>query len=222
MKLKLLTLLSALFIAGAVNGQIFFQGFESSGADNWGFSTSPATYNTSGDVWAVVSSLGTIASASEGSSFWGMQDLDNPNGGGSFNHIIEFNSVDISSYGTVQLTFDYNAFGFDAGDDLLYQIAISTDGTDATDFGSEIFLIDGLNNGGVSTTGWDTLTLTLDSSVTNVALRLIGNQNGAGDYGGFDNVSLSAIPEPSTYAAILGGLALGMIYIRRRKQKVVA
>ncbi len=35
----------------------------------------------------------------------------------------------------------------------------------------------------------------------------------------FDDLTLSAIPEPSTYAALLGGLALCGIYSRRRKQQ---
>jgi hypothetical protein len=41
---------------------------------------------------------------------------------------------------------------------------------------------------------------------------------GGADYFGVDNVTLSvsAIPEPSTYAAIVGGLALGGAMIRRR------
>ncbi|MCD8483288.1 MAG: PEP-CTERM sorting domain-containing protein [Verrucomicrobia bacterium] len=33
-----------------------------------------------------------------------------------------------------------------------------------------------------------------------------------------DNISLTAIPEPSTYAAIFGALALGFIVLRRRRK----
>jgi hypothetical protein len=33
----------------------------------------------------------------------------------------------------------------------------------------------------------------------------------------FDNISLAAIPEPSTYAAIAGALALGFVALRRRR-----
>lgn len=35
----------------------------------------------------------------------------------------------------------------------------------------------------------------------------------------FDNVSLTAIPEPSTYAVIFGSLALGLVIIRRRLRR---
>ena len=59
-------------------GVVASAGFESGDS----VSTNIATYNTSGDVWGVVSSVGSISGPSEGDSFWGMQDLDNGNGGG--------------------------------------------------------------------------------------------------------------------------------------------
>ena len=47
-------------------------GFEAGDAVSLNIST---FYNTSGDVWAQVSSVGSISGPSEGASFWGIQDF---------------------------------------------------------------------------------------------------------------------------------------------------
>ncbi|MCF7688773.1 MAG: PEP-CTERM sorting domain-containing protein [Cephaloticoccus sp.] len=50
---------------------------------------------------------------------------------------------------------------------------------------------------------------------------LVGEFSGAAT---FDNVQfngVSAVPEPSTYAAILGAMALGFVAIRRRRNAAV-
>jgi hypothetical protein len=79
-------------------------------------------------------------------------------------------------------------------------------------------------------TTWRSLNQSITmSSITSASEIRIYGYNGSGSSGTFaiDRVTLNgtvtAVPEPSTYAAILGGVALlGVIAIRRRKQAVAA
>ena len=80
--------------------------------------TNIATYNTSGDVWGVVSSVGNISGPSAGDSFWGMQDLDNGNGGGSGYHTITVGPTDMSTVGASTLSFDYQSVGYESSDNI--------------------------------------------------------------------------------------------------------
>jgi hypothetical protein len=61
------------------------QDFSGDFSSGWAFTPDPATYNTGSDIWDTVSALSSINPV-VGTYFWGMQDLDNPNGGGAFWH----------------------------------------------------------------------------------------------------------------------------------------
>lgn len=167
------------------------QSFE--GAGTWSFTPSPAIYNTDGsttvsgdaDVWDVIEEFtGDISGASDGSFFWGMQDLDNGNGGGNFDHILAFTDINIAGYTSVEVSFDYYTIGFDAGDDLQYELLF--DGVSQ-----------GVNTLNPNSGAWTTVTETVPVGVVLVSLNLIGDQNGGSDYAGFDNVALCGIA-PST------------------------
>ncbi|GGH77781.1 DUF5689 domain-containing protein [Phaeocystidibacter marisrubri] len=153
------------------------QSFE--GSDSWTYSISPATYNTSGDVWATVSSLSSI-SPSAGSSFWGIQDLNNPNGGGAFVHTMDFDVVDISGISNVYLEFDYSTIGFDGPDSIGYVIETNN----GTTWGP-LSQLD-KNTGG----SWSTVSHKLPAGTQYVRLRILAAQDGGGDYAGIDNVQL--------------------------------
>lgn len=160
---------------------IVFQGFE--GNDNWGYTASPAPYNTSGDVWDIVTDLGGITPAT-GTQFWGMQDLENPNGGGAFVHTLAFDVVDVSTHANAAISFAYNVIGFDSTDYLEYEIFF-----DGTGQGT-VALFDG-QTGGASTTGWETASVAVLANTTSVSLTLSARQNGSSDYAGFDDVRIS-------------------------------
>jgi len=182
MKKILLFLLVAFYFSA--EAQIAFQGFEGTANDNWNFTNNPATYNTSGDVWASVGSVGTISSgAMSTSTFWGMQDLNNPNGGGNFQHTLSF-SQDVSGFVNVTVSFFYNAFEFDSGDNLDYELFY--DGASQ----GNVSLIAGANGGGVSSGGWVQEFINVPDVVNTVILVLKAEQNGGGDYAGWDNIEV--------------------------------
>jgi choice-of-anchor C domain-containing protein len=62
------------------------------------------------------------------------------------------------------------------------------------------------------------------SFTANTASTLLSFSNGTSGYSGavLDNVSVTAVPEPETYAMMLAGLGLMGTIARRRKQKAMA
>ena len=156
------------------------QSFE--GMDTWTYTNTPTSYNTSGDVWDVVSSLSSI-SPSDGSSFWGMQDLNNPNGGGSFNHFLDFDPVDVSGVSNAYVEFDYYTIGFDSSDSIAYAIEFDN-GTTWSSYTS-------LNK---NTNAWTKVSIQIPGSAQFARLRIVGFQNGGSDYAAIDNVRIAQGP----------------------------
>lgn len=156
------------------------QSFE--GSDTWTYTNTPATYNTSGDIWDIVSSLSSI-SPSDGSMFWGMQDLNNGNGGGAFDHILEFDPVDVSGVTNGYVEFDYYTIGFDSSDSLRYILEFDN----GTTWGPATQL-------NKDSQGWITESVQIPASAQYVRLQIIGYQNGGTDYAGVDNVRIAQGP----------------------------
>ncbi|WP_075343957.1 lamin tail domain-containing protein [Tenacibaculum agarivorans] len=155
-----------------------FQDFEG-GTDDWTNTINPTTYNTSGDVWANVSSLGgNVTTSQNGSSFWGMRDLNNPNGGGNFDHTITFDNVDISSSNGVSISFYYITDGYDSADNLSVEI-----------FHDDVS--QGEVNLDKNTDAWTEFTASVPDAVNNVRLTIIARQDGGSDYAGVDNFKIT-------------------------------
>lgn len=115
-------------------------------------------------------------------NFLGVMDLDDEgmNGTAGF-ATITFNTINISSAANgVILSFDYEFFEFDNGDDAYYTVTI--DGIDQP----EIQLINGMADlslaGSVSTP--------IPAGTSTLGLRFRIRQNGVADYAGFDNFSI--------------------------------
>lgn len=97
-----------------------------------------------------------------------------------------------------------------------FQASYSVDGLTFTDFGTaQLF----------NTSSFTIMTVTAPSALDNqttavIRLTLSGATGSVGDSGSgarFDNFQIAAVPEPSTYAALLGLLALGFVAYRRRR-----
>ncbi|MGD1845254.1 MAG: lamin tail domain-containing protein, partial [Salibacteraceae bacterium] len=197
----LIILLSVLLgLQASAQTLINFQGFEGTSSDTWNFTPTPATYNTEGDsivdgsddVWAVIQEFtGDIDTSSQGLYFWGMQDINNGNGGGNFYHTLDFDVVNLSAYmgQSVTVSFDYFSDGFDGTDSIEYQIAYDS---------SNVWAVNGiaLNK---NTQAWTTVSIQVPMNSPYVRLRLQALQNGSSDFAGFDNESVSAsasLPAP--------------------------
>ena len=195
MKTKFNFLLRIGLIAGLLMGSfqltraqgtvIAFNSFDSG---DWPMAADPAAYNTGSDIWDSVTSLSSI-NPSDGMMMWGMQDLDNPNGGGDFWHTLSFAGVDISTYSNVVLTFDYYTIGYDGSDSIGYIVEYDN----GTTWGPVTEL-------DKNTGTWTTVTVNVPADVTTIRLRLQARQNGGSDYAAFDNIVLSGSAGPTVIA----------------------
>lgn len=170
---------------------IVFQGFEGNSNDSWTYTLSPIACNDGGgDVWDVVSSLGSIGNSNSGMNFFGVQDLEG-NCGTVDGGTLSFNTIDISGYNDVVLSFAINVDGYDVanGDSISYELIYDniSQGTSIITVGSPY-----------STTGWEQISNAVPNSVTNVSLVLFVKQNGASDYAGFDDIQLQGTTISST------------------------
>ena len=116
MKKILLPLIMAVLLPAFSHAQvILFQGFEGTPSDDWNFMPMPAAYNPgNGDVWAVVSSVGSGSNdidPNTGNFFWGIRDTVNP-AEGNVRHVLDFDQVDVSNYTNVEISFTYKVFDF--------------------------------------------------------------------------------------------------------------
>lgn len=164
---------------------IVFQGFEVTANDTWTYTQSPVTCNNGGDVWDIVSSVGSISAANTGSNFFGIQDLDG-NCGTADGGTLSFDAIDITNYNDVTLSFAINVVGYDVanGDVITYEIFYddASQGITTVTVGSPY-----------STTDWETITQAIPNTVNSVRLQLAVKQNGGSDYAGFDDVKLQGV-----------------------------
>jgi hypothetical protein len=170
------------------------QDFDSN--DDIPYCSSPLPYaNTAAnDIWSTRPSVtsthgsGPAIFPTSGNLLWAMQDLENPNGGGSFEHFLDFVPVDLSSYtSNVVLTFDYNVFINAGGSDYVrYQVEYNAGSTwPSTPIN--------LQNGPGNTGGWQTATVNVPNGSTHVRLRIIGRFNSDDDVAAIDNVHIDQI-----------------------------
>lgn len=141
----------------------------------WNYTVDPIFYNQNDDIWNIVNSLSNVSSL--GGYFLGCRDLNNSYGGGPDSHQITFNTVDTSSQSGLILSFKYEIFEFDNGDDVTYEI--SFDGVSQ----GVVTLINGNND--YSETG--TEVINIPDFVNSVGFTLSIKQDGDTDMAGFDN-----------------------------------
>ena len=182
------------------------QSFEASG-DTWIPMTlsTPACTNGS-DRWDYSTSLNSIT-PNEGAQFWGIQDLNGTCGGATF-ETITLPNIDVSSYNNVVFSFTYNVIGYDNGDDMKYELFYDNVSQ------GEVVFVNGASN--FTSNDWDTISVNIPNTVTNVKVVLSVKQNGGSDYGGLDNVTLVGSPincvaatEPITNASNINFTLVG-------------
>lgn len=189
---KFVSYFYALFFSSVVlsQTQIEINSFEQTNADTWTpitLSTPPCTNGA--DQWDYATILTSI-SPNHLNQFWGIRDLDGSCGSGA-GETLTFPSINTSAYTNISISFDYNLFEFDTGDDLFYTLIIN--GVSQ----NEVQLFDGLSN--LSTNGWITETLNIPNGTNTVGFQIRVVQNGGGDYGGIDNVRLEGVLTASCF-----------------------
>lgn len=196
-----------LFVSKSTAQQILFQGFEGMATDNLTFTATPAKYNSiaAEDVWSDTTATTQIMPAT-GSRQWFMRDLENPSGGGAFEHTLDFGPVDVSTFSANTLTFKYFTNGYDADDSIGYYIAYDN-GTDWANYTP-------LNKNSLA---WETVTLNAPANTQFVRLRLAARQNGGSDYAAWDDVQLFSsqadmVPPIVVSAAVSGFNSLQIVF----------
>ncbi|MFT5077559.1 MAG: hypothetical protein ACI825_000259 [Planctomycetota bacterium] len=152
----------------------------------WTYAATPAFYLfpdlPDRDVWSPITTFNQVAADNDidtmTQTFLGCRDLNNANGGTPAAHVMIFDPVSVSALSNIKIAFDYNVFGFDGGDDVVYTYTI--DGTPTT-----VVLVSGMNEGGVTAEG--TVVINIPNGTTTVSFELSVKQNGNEDYAGFDN-----------------------------------
>ncbi|MBN8680757.1 MAG: choice-of-anchor I family protein [Chitinophagales bacterium] len=170
------------FMASMAAQQILFQGFEGSAQDNFSFTVSPAAYNNipAEDVWSDTTATSQISPAG-GNRQWFMRDLENPSGGGAFEHRLDFGPVDISAFTANTLSFQFHTLAYDSDDSIGYYIAYDN----GTDWNTYVPL-------NKNSQGWETVTINAPAGAAFIRLRLAARQNGGSDYAAWDNIQLSS------------------------------
>jgi len=165
---------------------LLFQSFENT---NVNYNISTPICNNAPDHWGPTTTMNNFNST-HGSHFWRIRDLNGSCGGNSFESIV-FNSVDISDYNYVELSFDYFFHEFDNGDDIILNYSCDNLGI------QQIVIIDGFSNS--SSGGWQTQLLEIPDSIQQFNFSLEIKQNGDNDYAGFDKVMIRGVQKDSTY-----------------------
>ncbi len=172
-----ITTLEASVIVG-----MYFQGFEGTDNDTWNYILTTPICSNSNDIWDVVSNVGSISAANTDTYFFGVQDLDG-NCGSSTGETISFESVDLSNYSDITLSFSINIVGYDVsnGDTISYEIFY--DGVSQ----GEVTITD---SSPYSTTDWEEISVSVPDNVVLLRMDINVVQNGGSDYAGIDDVKL--------------------------------
>lgn len=162
------------------------------------------------------------------------QDLD---GDGTNPTVIAWNGINIASLTSLEFSGDFAEFFDspgdidDADDSLLVEYQIDGSGFqnllafEGADFSSTTFNgifredtdFDGVGDGTALGDAATTFTKAIAGTGSTLDLRLTASLNSGDEDFAVDNFQVTAVPEPSVYAAALGLLALGFVAWRRRR-----
>lgn len=244
MKTKLaLASIAALGLASAQGAIVFSESFETDGQGTR-YTASQPFNDGSSDHWnrtdgSDISNVTSAYSGFDGSFFWAAEDVDDNGGNGNDEQTLLFSGIDISGFTDLAFSGLFGAGNENAAGSSAYDAADYVKVTYSIDGGTDTNLIwfSYLDNGDAfnEPIGLDTdfdgvadstlLSSALASFSANIAgtgssldLSIAVYMDAASEEIAFDNLQITGVPEPSTYAALAGLLALGFV-IRRRMGK---
>ncbi|NRD23250.1 T9SS type A sorting domain-containing protein [Winogradskyella litoriviva] len=173
---------------------IVIQDFDST-TPEWTYTLTPSENSaacvSNNDVWNVVSSLGNVTVPNSTGDFFGGRDLNGATGCGTTGTgTIDFDSVDVSAYTNITLTFDYEIDGFNSFSDKLSYIATFDSVNE-----SRVYLCQGCNDQDVE----GTVSIDVPDGTNTVSLQILASFDGASDYFGVDNFKIEGTIPPTTY-----------------------
>lgn len=158
---------------------------------DWSYSSNVTTFDNG---WGTDGYYGIINSASASpldnpsfsNNIFGENDLNDEGDNGTTGFAtLTFDTIDISTFDDVSLTFDWDVHGYNANsDDAKYRLIY--DGVNQP----FVFLLDG---NGTPTTDEGTVVVNIPNSVNTVSLQVRVRNNGLNGYSGFDNFKLKSV-----------------------------
>ncbi|WP_412984108.1 T9SS type A sorting domain-containing protein [Pontimicrobium sp. IMCC45349] len=140
-----------------------------------------------------ISSASPINNSNMQGNILGENDLDDEGNGTTGFATVSFETIDISNFDFVTLSFDWDVVGYNANnDDARYEVFYDGIGQ------GEVYLL----NGGVDAqTNEGSVSLNIPNTVNTISLNIEIRNNGNTGYSGFDNIKLTGIFNGSTYSA---------------------
>lgn len=215
--MKKLSLASVfLVVAHVVNGQITFSFHDGNATIGSGLDLdelSSGTSLVSGVTMTAEAFQGTV---SAGTVFNGAGTSFGINASGADTETQRFDN-DLGVGNFEAMVFSFNSAGTFQSIDLRYIADLSAEATLSFDGGSSFELFAGSPN--EFSASDDVYTITESFLAGQQITLAISNSATAGENFSLESftINVSAIPEPSTYALIFGGLALGFVVWKRRK-----
>ena len=213
---------------------MLFEGFETDGLNTRYtttglFSDGADDYFTRTDGATEASGIPSYTSFG-GSYFWAAEDIDasdNPTGLA----LLDFSSISLTDIPSIQISLDLGAgssSAFDSVDDFLF-VQYRVDGgawenalafqNDGTTFNGPLLQdtnFDGIGDTTILDLDFQTFTsspLAVNGSLLD--LRIDTFMTGGGEAVAFDNITITAVPEPTTYTLIASAIAL--LFVMRKR-----
>lgn len=201
-KIRLTTALAAAaIVSGAASADVIaFQSFEGASTDTYGYTPDVAFFAAGNQLWGTSDTIGAwVSGGSDGANMLVMRNTLALVG-------VTFDSLDLSNYEDVEISFDYIAQSLETTDYL----NMSVNGAEST-------VIIGTNTTpGDTNDVWVTQTVSIADGTTTLDFSLFGETRGSGDFVGIDNIVVSGtlVPAPAS----LGLLAAGLGAASRRRR----